>query len=208
MIIFIDESGDPGFKIQKGSSKFFIVGLVIFDDDLDAEELAVKIKRLKKDLKKSNKFEFKFNKCSRDYRLKFFETVKNGIFRIRAIVVDKTKIYSPTLQTSKDKFYNYIIKSLLKNNGDTISNAKIRLDGLGERIFKKNMVSYLRQNLNNKHNKVIKDFKFRDSQKDVLIQLADMIVGAIGRYYAKNKKDHQDYYSIIKNRIEDIWDFK
>ena len=29
MQIFIDESGDPGFKIEEGSSRFFIVALVI-----------------------------------------------------------------------------------------------------------------------------------------------------------------------------------
>ena len=35
-IIFIDDSGDPGFKIKKGSSKLFIICCVIFDDELEA----------------------------------------------------------------------------------------------------------------------------------------------------------------------------
>ncbi|MFA6518596.1 MAG: DUF3800 domain-containing protein [Candidatus Shapirobacteria bacterium] len=48
MLIFIDESGDAGFRIQKGSSAHFVISLVIFDDELDAEETALKIKRLKK----------------------------------------------------------------------------------------------------------------------------------------------------------------
>ena len=37
MIIFIDDSGDPGFKVEKGSSVVFVIALVIFDDPLDAE---------------------------------------------------------------------------------------------------------------------------------------------------------------------------
>ena len=38
MLIFIDDSGDPGFKVQKGSSSVFVIALVIFDDNLIAEE--------------------------------------------------------------------------------------------------------------------------------------------------------------------------
>lgn len=59
MLIFIDDSGDPGFKFDKGSSKIFVIVLIIFDDNLDAEETALKIKRLRQRFKKSERFEFK-----------------------------------------------------------------------------------------------------------------------------------------------------
>jgi len=32
MLIFIDESGDPGFKVRKGSSAMFTAALVAFRD--------------------------------------------------------------------------------------------------------------------------------------------------------------------------------
>jgi hypothetical protein len=32
MLVFIDESGDPGFKVSKGSSPLFAVAMVIFAD--------------------------------------------------------------------------------------------------------------------------------------------------------------------------------
>ncbi len=38
MLVFIDDSGDPGFKLDKGSSKFFVISLVIFNDNLEAEK--------------------------------------------------------------------------------------------------------------------------------------------------------------------------
>lgn len=76
MIVFIDDSGDPGFKIEKGSSKTFVICCVIFDDELEVEKTAVKIKELRRELNKSDQFKFKFNKCSRDYRIRFLETVK------------------------------------------------------------------------------------------------------------------------------------
>lgn len=50
MLVFIDDSGDPGFKLQKGSSLIFVIGCVIFDDELEAEKTAITsfIRRLSK----------------------------------------------------------------------------------------------------------------------------------------------------------------
>jgi hypothetical protein len=46
MLVFIDDSGDPGFKIGKGSTSHFIISMVIFADELEAEKTAVAIKCL------------------------------------------------------------------------------------------------------------------------------------------------------------------
>ena len=43
MLVFVDDSGDPGFKIGKGSSPVFVISCVIFDDDLEAEKTADEI---------------------------------------------------------------------------------------------------------------------------------------------------------------------
>lgn len=37
MLVLIDESGDPGFKLVRGSSSHFVVAMVVFDDFTDAE---------------------------------------------------------------------------------------------------------------------------------------------------------------------------
>ena len=36
MLVFLDESGDPGMKLQQGSSEYFFVTLVIFEDNEEA----------------------------------------------------------------------------------------------------------------------------------------------------------------------------
>jgi predicted nucleic-acid-binding protein len=54
----------------------------------------------------------------------------------------------------------------------------------------------------------VENLRFRNSKSDVLIQLADMIVGAINRSYDATKTDHQDYIKLIKSRIDDIWEFQ
>ncbi len=207
MLVFIDDSGDPGFKLQKGSSLVFIIGCIIFDDELEAEKTAIAIKELRRKLKKSDFFEFKFNKAKREIRLEFLEKISRFKFRIRAIVFEKTKIKSLELKTSKQSFYNYAIKMVLKNNFGKIKEAKVRLDGHGDRIYRKELIRYLRHELNNREEKIFKKLQFVNSKSNVLIQLADMIVGAIHRKYQTNKTDAKIYYAVIKKKIEDLWEF-
>lgn len=208
MLVFIDDSGDPGFKVEKGSSKTFVICCVIFDDELEAEKTAVKIKELRRELKKSDNFEFKFNKCSRKYREGFLEKVAGSKFRVRAIVMRKGVIQSDELKNKKESFYNYTVKLVLKHSFGKIRNAKVRIDGSGDRLFRKNLFSYLRKELDNKNTKIISDVKMQDSKKNVLIQLSDMVAGSISRTYDQDKTDSKVYWDIIKKHKEDIWEFK
>jgi hypothetical protein len=59
VIIFIDESGDAGFKLDKGSTATFVIAMVIFDDELDAEETALNIKKYRRKINKKDNYEFK-----------------------------------------------------------------------------------------------------------------------------------------------------
>jgi len=208
MLIFIDDSGDPGFKLDKGSSSHFVIAMIIFDDDLEAEKTAVEIKELKRKIGFSDNTEFRFFKTKNKYKIEFLKTIVKFKFRIRCLTVDKSKIYSDELKNNKNSFYAYFIKEVLKNNDDTIIDAKIRLDGGGNRIFRKSFITYLRRELNSRDRKIMRNFKMVDSKKDVLIQMADMIAGSINRSQNKNKKDFKKYKNIIKKKIEDEWFFE
>jgi len=207
MLVFLDDSGDPGFKLDKGSTKYFIIAMVIFDDDLEAEKTAIAIKELRRELKWPDYREFRFYKSSRDIRLRFLEKIKHFNFRIRALVVDKSIIRSDELRANKDKFYAYFIKEVLKHSGLTIKDAKVKIDGSGDRIFRRNFLSYLRRELNDGERTIMKHCKMEDSKTNVLIQFADMAAGAINRSYS-DKNDAKEYKSIIAKRIEDEWSFK
>ena len=207
MLVFLDDSGDPGFRLDKGSTKYFIIAMVIFDDDLEAEKTAIAIKELRRELKWPDYREFRFYKSSRDIRLRFLEKIKHFNFRIRALVVDKSIIRSDELRANKDKFYAYFIKEVLKHSGRTIKDAKVKIDGSGDRIFRRNFLSYLRRELNDGERTIMKHCKMEDSKTNVLIQFADMAAGAINRSYS-DKNDAKEYKSIIAKRIEDEWSFK
>ena len=87
MLVFVDESGDPGLKLNQGSSKYFIVTLVVFEDVQDALDLDERIKLLRKELQFSAQFEFKFNRLHPDYRIKFLESISPYSFLYFGIVV-------------------------------------------------------------------------------------------------------------------------
>lgn len=204
MLIFIDDSGDAGFRLERGSSHYFVISLVIFDDNLEAEKMAVSIKELRRSLGMKDWEEFKFNKSNERIRIDFLKKISQFSFRVRAIVVNKEQIYSSELKSKKVSFYSYFIKETIKHSNDTIFDARIRLDGSGDREFKRQFLSYLRRELNSTKT-IMRNFKMVDSKSDVLIQSADMIAGALRRSF--EKKDHT-YKDLIKNKIEDLWEFK
>ena len=141
----------------------------------------------------------------------FFETVKVFDFQIRYLVVDKRRIKSDELRNNKNSFYSYAIKMLLKHSNNTILNAKIKIDGSGDRIFRRNFAVYLRKNLNSNEKKIMQNLRFVDSRENVLIQLADMVSGSERRYFEYRnglKTDAEIYRNIIKKKIDDEWEFQ
>lgn len=206
MLVFIDESGDPGFKIGKGSSPVFVIAMIIFDDTLEAEKASLAIKELRRKLKVSDLFEFKFSKTNHTFKRAFFEAIKNFKFRVRAIAVTKEIIYSQKLRTEKENFYNFIVMQILKQS-KTIKRAKLRFDSRGEKALRDELRIYLSRQLDNKRKNIFIDLKFVDSKQNTLIQLADMVAGAIAADAVGRKKE---YLVQLKetDKIEDVWPFK
>lgn len=208
MLIFIDDSGDPGFKLDKGSTKNFVISLVIFDDNLEAEKTAVAIKELRRKFGFPDNMEFKFHNSRNKVKEEFFRTINQFNFRVRSLVVDKNKVRSEELKNNKESFYSYFIKSVLKHSNNTILNACIKIDGSGDRVFRKSFLAYLRRELNSRQKKIMKNCKLVDSRGNILVQMADMVAGSIRRSHDKDKTDAKIYRNIIRKHIEDEWLFK
>lgn len=208
MLVFIDDSGDPGFKFDRGSTRHFVIAMVIFEDDLDAERAALCIKELRRDLGWSSDVEFKFAKTSRENRRRLYEAIQPCRFIIRALTVDKSLLFSRELRENKNSFYAYFIKQTLKHHGGTIRHARVKIDGSGDRVFRKEFQTYLRRELNEVGEETMTDCRFVDSKSNVLIQMADMVAGAIHRSLITDKPDHSIYLKIIKSHVQNIWNFQ
>lgn len=204
MLVLIDESGDAGFKLARGSTPHFVVAMVIFDDPKEAERTSAIIETARRDLR--IKPEFKFNKCSAQVKDGFFGAIASCKFSVRALVVDKHKIYSDNLRENKDRFYNFFIKSLLQHDNDALVGARIKIDGSGDREFKRELGAYLRRE---SESGKIANVKFSESHRDNLIQLADMVAGAIARSYRQDdRSDHDRWRKMLSGKIQNVWDFK
>lgn len=207
MLVFLDDSGDAGFKVGEGSSAYFVIALVIFDDELEALETQVKIRRLRRELHRPDDYEFRFNGCSHEFRKRFLEAVSTCRFRYRAIVLSKAGVYGRELRRSKESFYNYAIKMVLKHSAGTIQDAKLRFDSHGERSVRRALTTYLRQELNTPSFRTFKELKFKDSKKDDLIQLADMVAGAVRKSFERSKPEDAVYRELMKAREDEVWPF-
>lgn len=134
----------------------------------------------------------------------FFAAVSGCKFSVRAIVIEKAKIYSSYLRTEADSFYNFFVNKLIQHDGGVLQGASIKIDGSGDREFRRALETYLRRQV--AVGKIAK-FRFAESHRDNLIQLADMVTGAIARSYS-NRPDADRWRQQIKRKIGDVWEFR
>lgn len=203
MLIFIDDSGDPGLRFNPGSSDYLVISLVIFDDHLEAEKTALAIKDLRHELRVSHEWEFKFTKLSKNLRERFLRHICHFHFRVRNLIIRKSSfIHNQEMYKDQHSFYSYAIKMAIQHSSSTISDASIQIDGKGDRVSRRDFLRYIRGQLNTDKKCIIKQCKLVDSRSSMLIQLADMIAGSIHRSYHPEKSDAKLYKSIIQERIE------
>ncbi|WP_282170904.1 DUF3800 domain-containing protein [Ruegeria atlantica] len=204
-LAFIDESGDPGFKLDKGSSQVFVLCVVVFKDAAASKPVGDEIAALMGT--ERVKPEWKFSKTRDVSRDAFFEAAAAWDFQCRSVVVQKEEIISHHLRTKPRRFYNYFTKMMFEKDGGLLKGAKVVLDGSGDRRFRKELVGYMRRELPKGS---IKKFDFRDSRKDPLVQLADMCADAIARSYSDKRRDGARWRTMLERSgcVSDVWEFK
>jgi hypothetical protein len=200
MLVFIDESGDPGLKLGLGSSKYFIVTLVAFEDNDEALAADTRIELLKREFGFPPHFEFHFNKLKQRYRTTFLEALAPYSFFYFGIVINKPKLTGPGFHF-KESFYKYTCSLVFENAKPHLDNATVVIDGSGSREFKKQLSAYLRKRVRDADSGkcVIKKVKIQNSRSNNLLQLADMVCGAVARCYS-GKADARECRNLIRHR--------
>jgi hypothetical protein len=92
----------------------------------------------------------------------------------------------------------------MRYDNGVLQNARVKIDGSGDREFKQALATYLRKRL--RFGQVVK-VKFANSKSDNLIQLADMSVGAIARSY-KPESGSRQWRQMLRTKIEDVFEFR
>ena len=71
MLVFIDDSGDPGFKFDQGSTRHFVIACCVFTSPEAAENVANDVRSFKSNMGWVNKSELKFSQTRKDINLEF-----------------------------------------------------------------------------------------------------------------------------------------
>jgi len=198
MLVFIDESGDSGLKIEEGASRYFIVGLVVFEDNEDAIACDQRIQLLKKELGLSATTEFHFKRNSDKLRRAFLAAVAPYNFFYYGIVINKDpqKLWGDGFK-NKESFYKYACGLVFENAKDKLHDSTVVIDQSGNLDFRRQLAKYLRTKMNRG---IIKKVKMQRSESNNLLQLADYVVGIINRSVQNKRKWADDYCRIIAHR--------
>jgi hypothetical protein len=198
MLVFVDESGDSGMKQKDGSSALFVISAVIFEENEEAEACDKKISSLRDECFRGRDCEFHFTKCCDAYREKFLQGVAGHDFFYLCFVLNKAKLYGPGF-LYKDSFYKYTAKLLFENAKPYLQDARVIIDRSGNREFRTQLQSYLKRKINTDR-KAISKVKTEDSESNNLLQLADMVCGAVARSYKLSDERGYRFRKLIAHR--------
>ncbi len=200
MLVFIDESGDPGMRLSGSSSRHFIVTLLAFEDNEEALAADQRIGLFKRELGLPAHFEFHFNRLRADYREAFLKAVCPYDWFYFSIAINKEKLTGKGFQFP-DSFYRYTCGLVFENAKAYLNEATVVIDGSGSRQFRRQLSTYLRKRVNDpkEGSRYIRQIKLQDSRANHLLQMADMVCGAVARSF-KQQEDAQACRRLIAHR--------
>lgn len=200
MLVFIDESGDPGLKIAQGSSRYFVVSMVIFEEHGAAENCDKRISLLASELGYPKGFTFHFKENSHKIRLSFLQAVAPYDFLYFGFVLNKDpkKLWGEGFKV-KGSLYKSTCSYVFENAKPYLKNAIVMVDKSGSKVFRNQLASYLKRKINTDGNEIIKKVKMQPDTNNYLLQLADYVAGVINRHQ-QGKKFADEYRRYIAHK--------
>jgi len=137
VLVFVDESGDPGMKLGKGSSNYLVITMVVLDCSKDASSVEAQIRELRQQFGWKQDFEFHFTEMSPSRKTEFLQVISNHTFKYYSIVIDKVKLTSENFKNHPTSLYKSACNYLFSNGKNHLRNAIVIVDGKGDRHFRK-----------------------------------------------------------------------
>ena len=200
--LWLDESGDSGFRFERGSSKYFVVVFVYLEgDNIDEETAKIEkqINRLKEKFSLTADYEFKFSRCKNKLKQEFLEESLKFPIKYKVIVVNKKKLGPPVLKSRE--LYCEMVRRLLYDNDPPLEKAIFVVDEVIVKIRQREFKGVLRRYLSKN---MIKKIIQKRSKGEVMIQFADMISGSIFRKY---ERQDDKFWKMIKNKEKILIEF-
>ena len=193
-----DEAGDVSFKFEKGASQYFVVTVIATKSPDDLRDLLADI-RQKAHLPQG--FDFHFNSlASAKLRNLLFSSLANANFEAWAIVVDKSNLPDTFKLMSGLDVYLYFVSELIRQiPTEKRSGGILILDEFGYPQQTKDELKRIMKAREISHN--FRRISIRRSQSESLIQVADLVAGAILR---RDSRKQSDAYDDIERKIRKV----
>ncbi len=130
MLVFVDESGDAGMKLDKGSSEL----AVLFEDGAEAQRCDDSFAELRRQLGFPASKEFRFHGAREPTRQAFLSHVKQFDFQFVSVVLDKRKLSGHGFQF-KESVIKETTRLVFESLKPNLTNATVIVDGSGDKAF-------------------------------------------------------------------------
>jgi hypothetical protein len=196
-----DEAGDVGFAFGKGASRYFVMAVIA---TTDPDRLRGVLQEVRAGVGLPERYQFSFH-ALRSARLRktVFEALSSARFDAWAVIVDKTTLADSFKLMSGLDFYLYFVTGLIllippeKRQGGTLI-----LDEFGS---SPRMRTELRRVMQVRG--VPRQFRrvqIRRSQSELLIQVADLVAGALLR---RDTKDDAGAFDYVQGKLKKILEY-
>jgi hypothetical protein len=196
-----DEAGDVSFNFEKGASRYFVMSVI-------ATTQTEKLRQVLEDVRNESglpaTYEFSFHALSATaLRQRVFQALRRADFEAWALVVDKTSLSAPFQVMRRLDFYLFLITELLQViPAEQREKATLVLDEFGgEPNLPLEFRRYMkRRNIPRHFSRVIT----RRSKSEPLIQVADLVAGAVLR---RDAKHDSEAFDLINHKFRAILEY-
>ena len=198
MLAFVDASGDPGLKIQHGSSRYFVVALVTVGEK-QAPEIDKCIDDLRNTLRLERGYEFHFSKNSLKVKRAFLRTVAHCQFGYYTYTLNKSRDVASKLDLEQgEDLLSYVVRQTCLSATEYLENAKVVIDGEGgNKRFTDKLATTLRRAVKDSHGRgMVRSVRMDKSRGNSLLQLADYVAGVHNRVLCE-KPDGAELYRYL-----------
>ena len=195
--LFLDWSGDAGFKFGRGSSEYLVLVLVF---STDYGQVRKGLVLLRKDLGLSPFFEFHYRQTPPDLRAAFFDALAGLPFSAEVLIVHKPSLPPSFVGMREARFYGHFVANLiLRAEQTSVNRALLLVDAQRSDVV---LVRSIRVAVSraleeagaaHRPGKV----KPRPAKEEDGLQMADMIAGAM----VDRLEGKQDYLAKVEEHL-------
>lgn len=199
---------DESCHLISNDSKYMLIG-AIYCPKNKVKIVNEYISNLKKNYNLSSNIELKWNKVDKKTEKLYLDIVNyffdTDYLKFRVIVIDKTKLDHFKYNQTENDFYHKIYYEMLKHIIIPSNSYNIYPDIKDTKsyYYHQVMLKYLRIKMFDKENKIIKKVQPIRSYEAPILQMNDILIGAVSYYY-RNLTSNSVKLNIV-NRIEQLY---